>query len=169
MVHHGVPVMERHAATGSVYVVGHLLGTMSTWDSGFEKPLASVDELTEAFRAGLEIGNHTWTHANLSSLEPELQMREVSLCQEHLLNQGFAQTSLAYPFGHYDRMAVEAVQSCNYSFGLGLGRRAARQTDNKLTLPRIVISFGDRLPRLLYKLFLKQHLWTLRDRPHYVR
>lgn len=79
------------------------------------------DQLTQISAEGHEIGGHTVTHEDLttvSAAEAKLQV-----CQDRatLASWGFAVRSFAYPFAAVDGQAMTAAQNCNYNSGRGLG------------------------------------------------
>lgn len=171
---HGLEALRRAGAVASIYAVPKAEGMpyapgSSDWDFGHERPLASADELTAAQDAGIEIGNHTLTHANLSGLDEEGQARELMACHRALEAIGIHVRTVAYPYGRHSAATRTALERCGYGLGVALGRRWASESDEKWRLPRIVVGFGDRLPRLIYKLWVQPHLPSTRRRSHYVR
>lgn len=152
---HGLEVLKRHEATGTFYAVPTLVGKRSEWDGSRSKLLARVELLKDAQRAGCEIGNHTNTHADLSSLDLAAQLEEWKLADDWLLGQGLAPESLCYPYGKLNAESVAAAKAAGAKVAVALGKRPARVDDDRLRMPRIVISYSDGLPKLLYKLHIR--------------
>ena len=165
---HGVEIMARHGVWGTFFAVPGHIGGDSSWDRGFEKPLAGWDELLAAQAEGMEIGNHTLTHRDLSQLDLEEQVAEIEAAEDLLIEHGLDCRSLCYPYGKFDANSRLAVERAGYKVGMALGRRQASARDDLLFLPRIVVGFSDRLPKLLYKIHLRPKLPALRKRAHYV-
>ena len=165
---HGVEAMKRAWAVGSIYAVAGLVGKTSSWDIGNERPLADWVLLLRAQAAGFEIGNHTLNHARLGELGLEVQIGEIRLAHEALAEQGINSRSFCLPYGSHNPDTPAAMQSAGVTVGLALSRRAAVPGDNRLLMPRIVVGYGDHLPKLLYKLHLRPLMPSLRSRPHYV-
>ena len=165
---HGVEAMQRAGAVGSIYAVAGLVGQSSSWDRGNARPLADWDLLRSVQEAGFEIGNHTLNHARLGELDLEAQTGEIRLANNALAEQGINSRSFCLPYGSHNPETPAAMQSAGVNVGLALSRRAAVPGDNRLLLPRIVVAYGDRLPKLLYKLHLRPVMPSLRKRPDHV-
>lgn len=168
----GLEILVRHGATGSVYAVPGLLAdaaaegrrARSVWDGEQADELADLDMLRAASDAGVEIGNHTSDHADLSRLADEQAAARIIEADRKLREWGLKPESLAAPYG---RLPADSVP-VPYPVVLGLGRRCARQTDDQRRLPRIVVAYGDRLAKLLYRIYVRPALPTFRRRAHYI-
>ncbi|MBX7135619.1 MAG: polysaccharide deacetylase family protein [Fimbriimonadaceae bacterium] len=165
---HGVEAMQRAGALGSIYAVAGLVGRASSWDTGNQRPLADWDLLLQAQEAGFEIGNHTMTHARLGDLDRTGQTEEIAAASNALSERGLTQRSFCLPYGSHNPETPLALQSAGVTVGLALSRRPALPTDNRLLLPRIVVAYGDTLPKLLYKIHIRPVLPSFRKRPDYV-
>lgn len=166
---HGVEALLSVGAVGTFYAVGSLLGGGSAWDVGNERPLADAAALRSAQDAGMEVGNHSFSHADLGGLPPEQQREELHRCHEALSAAGLAPGSVAYPYGKWNEATIAACRAAGYRVGLALGARPSRASDDRLLLPRIVVNYSDGLRGLLYKLYVRPWMPTLRRRAHYVR
>lgn len=166
---HGVEALRRVGAAGSIYVVTDLVGRSSSWDVGNERPLADWPLLRAAAEDGFEIGNHTHSHARLGDLGESAQIEEIARAHAALAEHGIASASFCLPYGSHNEVTVSAIRKAGYRVGLALARRPATPGDERLLLPRVVVGFSDRLPRLLYKLQVRPFLPSLKRRDHYVR
>ncbi|MBX3117912.1 MAG: polysaccharide deacetylase family protein [Fimbriimonadaceae bacterium] len=164
----GIEVMRQESATASIFVVSSLTGKSSEWDGVRAAKLADTQLIIDASHLGFEIGNHTANHPRLSKLSEVQQLHELTKCHQVLVDLNIHPTTIAYPYGSHNQATFQAAQSLGYTVGLALSRRPANPTDQKLALPRIVISYGDRLPSLLYKLFLRPLLPSTKRREDYV-
>jgi peptidoglycan/xylan/chitin deacetylase (PgdA/CDA1 family) len=70
---------------------------------------------------GNEIGGHTLSHRDLTTLTPDEQRDEICDARQDLLARGFPQLSFAYPHGHHDPTSEGLVQGCGYVSGRGIG------------------------------------------------
>lgn len=157
---HGVPVFSRLGAPMTIYAVSDRVGEASTWEGEQPRPLAPWDRLLEAQRAGHEIGNHTATHPRLASLSREEQFAEIRRCDEALRSHGLEPGSFCYPYGSLNDESHAVVKEAGYQVGMALGKRLPRLDDPLEAIPRIVVAFGDALPLLLYKLYVRPRLKT---------
>lgn len=165
---YGFETLRSLDVRASVYVVTSLVGRESAWDEGHERPLAGWEALKEAHRDGFEVGNHTRTHARLGELAVEEQIAEIEGAARDLVEQGLPGATLCLPYGSHNDVTTEAMKRSGAPVGLALSRRPARASDDRLLLPRIVVAYGDRLAGLLYRLYVRPNLPTLRRRAHYV-
>ncbi|HZH98865.1 MAG TPA: polysaccharide deacetylase family protein [Fimbriimonadaceae bacterium] len=152
---YGREALERVGAFGAFYAVPERVGGVSSWDVGFERPLASWDQLLDAAAAGHEIGDHTLTHADLSTMEELQQLEEIQGGRQHLLTRGLNPHSFCYPWGRYSSVTESVLAGVGYRVALALGKRMASATDSLLALPRIVVAYGDAVPMLLYKMHVR--------------
>jgi peptidoglycan/xylan/chitin deacetylase (PgdA/CDA1 family) len=149
------PVLERQAVRGAFYAVTEKVGKSSDWDQELARPLATWNQLRQAMQAGHEIGNHTANHSRLAELESPVS--EIDSAQEELIRQGLNPTSFCFPYGSLHPDALERVGQLQM-IGLSLTKGLAIQSHDKRALPRIVVGFGDTLPLLLYKAFVRPWL-----------
>jgi hypothetical protein len=105
------PEMERIGATGTVFVISDLIGKQYS-----EYPVMSERMLKSLASSRWEIGSHTRTHQNLTTLSDEEVIAELWESKKSLKRITPSVTSLAYPFGACDNR-VEALASRQYSCG----------------------------------------------------
>lgn len=158
MLDYGLPVLLRHRAAASIYAVPACVGGTSAWDGDRARPLADWDSLMQAHKAGIEIGNHSMTHAWLGKLDEAAQAEEIRLADEELARRIAPPRSFCFPYGSRSPASAGVLLSAGYRVGLAVDRRPARPEDDRLALPRIVIAFSDALPKLLYKIHIRPHL-----------
>ena len=78
------------------------------------------NQLRDLYNDGNEIGGHTLSHSNLPDVRGADLNREVCQDRSNLLAYGFEVTSFAYPYGHFDDAAKQAVMDCGYSNARGV-------------------------------------------------
>jgi peptidoglycan/xylan/chitin deacetylase (PgdA/CDA1 family) len=78
------------------------------------------DQLRDLYNDGNEIGGHTLSHLKLTEVRGAELEREVCQDRSNLVAYGFEVTSFAYPFGHYDDEAKQAVTDCGYGNARGV-------------------------------------------------
>lgn len=143
------PILERLGVPASVYVSSGLIGGQSPWVPGPGGRMLDADEVIALSKAGWEIGGHTVSHADLSSLDEDACLAEVAAGRETLQRlTGAAVETFAYPFGRYGTAAVRAVRRAGFAAALttGSGRWDAFE------LTRAMVSAGDPFPLILLKL-----------------
>ena len=101
---HAMPVLETCGFGATVFAVSGHVGKTNDWAvppaGATEWPLMDWDDLQTLAAAGIEIGAHTVTHPDLSTLAPHDVQRELGDCRQALHERlGTEISSLAYPFG----------------------------------------------------------------------
>lgn len=125
------PILNGYGLSGVVYVVADRL-----WSPGF----LSVDELEEMSAAGWEVGGHSMTHADLTTLSGDELRREIVGSKQLLeRNLGVEITSFAYPFGSFNPAVAEAVKSAGYESAMGCGKSVEQSSGNLYYLSRITV------------------------------
>lgn len=154
----GLPLFREAKATASLYAVPSQVGGRSAWDGDRAQPLADWHALRKAQDQGFEIGNHTLTHARLADLSSDSVRMEIEEAHRNLLREGIRPASFCYPYGSESVEARRAVAEAGYKVGLALGKRIATRADDPTAFPRIIVSYGDRVPMLMYKIFVRPAL-----------
>ena len=155
MLENGLPVLKSLSVPGTIYAVSSYVGSGADWPGNNGEPLANWDLLREAEKEGMEIGNHTATHASLRDLDKEAQVAEISRCHQQLIANGLAPKTFCLPYGHYNSNTSKAVQEAGYDVGFTVEKRWLNHNDDPRLLPRFAMSYGDGLAGLLYKLYIR--------------
>jgi peptidoglycan/xylan/chitin deacetylase (PgdA/CDA1 family) len=151
----GCEILTDHEVTATFYAVPSLAGGSSEWDGDRARPLASWETLLQAQRLGFEIGNHTWSHPDLSALGKPDQLQQWTRADEALREHGLEPGSCCYPYGRMNSDSVDAVRLSGASVAVAIKKRRAKPDDDRLALPRIVIAYSDSMPKLLYKMYVR--------------
>jgi peptidoglycan/xylan/chitin deacetylase (PgdA/CDA1 family) len=97
------PLFLERGFRASVGVISNKVGTTN---------YVTLDNLKEMYRYGWDLFNHTETHPDLSTLDSEQVVNEITNCKNYLLNNGFkgAEDILAYPYGGHNNLVVDALK-----------------------------------------------------------
>jgi peptidoglycan/xylan/chitin deacetylase (PgdA/CDA1 family) len=151
-----LPILRELRLPATVYVPTSLIGKPNPWmASRSGARMMTEDELRELVAAGIEIGAHSATHPDLSALDYERCLREVTESRdvlERLLRTPVR--SFAYPFCRYGDAALAAVRAAGFTTAVtcqGLG------TWDPYELKRSLITGKDNLPVFLLKLTDRYH------------
>lgn len=166
------PVLARHNARATLYLVGNLADTRG-WSSKkkahhADDELANEPKLTDdQIRALLatgrwELGGHTITHAHLPSVSDDDARREIEHARgDFHARFGVAPSTFAYPFGHFEPRHAEMVRdagflaACTASPGI-----APHPASDRFAIPRIKVSGKDSM--LAFRLRLRAGMRGLR-------
>ncbi len=163
LAEHGVPVLRACGVRASVYAVPGKVGQASDWDGDRARPLMSWAELRNLQEQGFEIGNHSWDHPPLATLERQAVADQMRQAHERLDEEGLRATTICYPYGSYSQLVGEVAGGLGYRVGLALGKRLARSEDALIGLPRIVVAYSDVVPKFWYRVFLRPLLRDFRQ------
>ena len=100
------PALNARGLKGTFYVISGEIGNSGS---------LTFSDLRALAADGHEIGGHTVLHSNLVYNDPDETRREICNDRAWLLNNGFAATSFAYPFGSFNSTTQQIVQECGYN------------------------------------------------------
>jgi peptidoglycan/xylan/chitin deacetylase (PgdA/CDA1 family) len=139
VIEQALPVLSRHRAPATVFAPTSYVGgaermtwaAMSRWaGTRFEAELEcmSWDDLRTLSAAGWEVGSHSSTHPDLTTLgDAELDAELAgsrAVCEEAVQQPC---PSLAYPFGAHDRRVADRAKAAGYE--------AAAILDGRIAIP----------------------------------
>jgi peptidoglycan/xylan/chitin deacetylase (PgdA/CDA1 family) len=109
-----LPLLREAGFTATCYFVPGAIGRVSEWTE--PAPLMDWAGIRAWRAAGMEVGAHSVTHVDLTTLGPAALKDEVAgarACLEDRL--GSAVTSFAYPFNRADHRTIHAVAAAGYT------------------------------------------------------
>ncbi len=122
------PIMQKYGFTGVLYVIANYMGT---------DQYMSADQIKKMAAAGWEVGSHSISHADLTSLEPYRQRMEVvdsrAILEEAL---GVPVLTIAYPWGISNSGVIDYAHFAGYIGGMSLGYTYDQGLSNLYTLQR---------------------------------
>jgi peptidoglycan/xylan/chitin deacetylase (PgdA/CDA1 family) len=122
------PIMQKYGFTGVLYIVGNYMGAEN---------YMNADQIKEMAAAGWEIGSHTMSHADLTSLDPDRQRYEVVESRAVLEKElGVPIQTIAYPFGVSTAGVIDYAIFAGYTGGMGLGFTYDQGTMNLYNMQR---------------------------------
>lgn len=154
-----LPVLQRFGFSSTCYVVADRVGQCNDWDRERgvpQVPLMTAAQMQTWVDAGQEIGSHTLTHRDLKTLDLAGQRHEIAdarLALEALVHQPGGVRNFCYPYGGFDKGAVQCAREAGYDTATTTVRgRVHRLSDGDLlTLPRVLVSHTTTCLHLLLK------------------
>jgi peptidoglycan/xylan/chitin deacetylase (PgdA/CDA1 family) len=151
-----LPALRAADCAATLYVPTAYVASPRVWlsrEGVKNEPVMGWDELREAADAGIEIGAHSHTHAELDLLTGEALTAEIAqpkaLLEDHL---GHEVTTFAYPFGAHCARVRRDVRAAGYRSACAVGNLTAGVRSDVWSLPRLAITEttdADELLRLL--------------------
>ncbi len=149
------PILRQYGCAATCFIVSERLGSYNTWDAerlGGRKPLMSAAEIGSWLEHGFEIGSHTCTHRDLTTLSGDELLLEL-VDSRHSLHRltGSPIPAFCYPFGAYTAQTLEYVGRAGYQLAVSVRRGRAHRRDNLLTLPRLSVNGRKGLVKFMLK------------------
>ena len=144
------PLLRRHGATATVFLVADFLGGTNRWDAHeLQEPLLGPAEIAAMQAGGIHFGSHTCTHRSLPHLPLAEALDELTRSRatlEELL--GRPVIALAYPYNNHNSAVRALARRAGYAAAvLGRGRVNARWT-NPWALRRIRVDLQTTIEEL---------------------
>lgn len=147
-----LPLLRELGVPATFYIVSGLIGQPNPFmapESG--ERMMTAAELRDLRAAGMELGAHTVTHPDMSTLGFEDCVREMSDGRDALqAATGVRATTFAYPYGSYGPAAHAAARELGFDAAVtcnGWGH-----LDDRYAMPRSLLWGRDRLPSFTAKL-----------------
>jgi peptidoglycan/xylan/chitin deacetylase (PgdA/CDA1 family) len=145
-----LPILNEYRIPATVYVTIDYIGGDSPWiGAGGDGAMMSEPELRDLAAAGWELGAHTMTHPDLSTLDYDACRKEIEESRDALEHIADIQIqTFAYPFGRYGPEAIAAVRDAGLLAAVTTGSGSWAPYE----LTRAMIGTIDPLPIVLLKL-----------------
>ena len=165
------PILERLGIPGTLFVPtafpgsGHLLAWphLDRWlGTSHEHELepASWSQIHSLQAAGWEIGSHTSSHRQLTTVAPEEQRTELADSRAEIERRlGVHCRAIAYPYSDVDASLARLARQCGYEAGAVL--LPMRHGRDPLRFPRVFIAAGER--PALHRLHLRRSVRWLQS------
>jgi peptidoglycan/xylan/chitin deacetylase (PgdA/CDA1 family) len=154
------PLLRWYGFTATVFVVADRIGGHNAWDEGPRRPLMTADQLRQVARLGMEIASHGLTHVSLPQADPD-ELKAETVMSRAILQEiiGAEVTGFAYPYGHVDGRAVEAVRDAGYDYACAIWHSGVTGIH---ALARTYIGQRDGALRLRAKVIRHELTWRTR-------
>ena len=156
LYHHALPVLRELGLTATVFLVADYLGRPAEWErlaGDVAEPLLTVEQIREMTAAGIAFGSHTRSHPRLTSLAPRRAADEIGTSKAILERRLETPIEfLAYPYGAFDRAALDLARRAGYLGACSTRRGVNRPGEDPFALRRVNIRRYNVAPRFLWKL-----------------
>lgn len=157
-----MPLLEAEGIPTVAFAVSGRLGGVNDWDAagGGAPALSLLDagELAALAGRGVEIGSHSHTHPELTTLPDAALRGEIRQSLEQLHRVGFGRVRLfAYPYGEHDARVRQAVRAAGLRAAFTTEPGWVRAGDDPFALRRVEIFRDDVGRKFRRKVALAGH------------
>lgn len=139
-----LPVLLGEGFTATCYAVSSMIGGYNDWDAEkgiARKELMDVGAWREWIHSGMEIGSHTRHHKDLTTLESNAAIDEISGAKNELeACFGVTIDHFCYPYGRYTLRDRELVNEVGYKTATTTHRGRVHPSMDRLLLPRAMVA-----------------------------
>lgn len=142
-LHHALPVLKKHGFTATCYGVSSMLGGTNAWDVGkvAQTSLMTQDDWRTWSGAGMDVGSHTRSHANLPELPPAQARLEIAASKQELEQAiGCEVRHFCYPYGKYQPEHAQMAKEAGYTTATTTQRGRVHAAADPYTLRRIMVA-----------------------------
>ena len=151
-----LPALTKHGFTATCYGVSSMLGGSNSWDRPIgvpEKPLMTFQDWCAWRDAGMDIGSHTQTHADLSSITPDEAQAQITGSKLDLEKTfGCEVRHFCYPYGRFNEIHEQMVKAAGYASATTTHRGRVNAGDNPFALNRSMVARSAHLPLFAAKI-----------------
>jgi peptidoglycan/xylan/chitin deacetylase (PgdA/CDA1 family) len=159
-----LPLLKRHGARATFFPVAGFIGSDNDPGENYMTP----DQLRELAGAGMEIGSHAMSHAELAKMPLEKARAELADSKAELESVlGREIDWLSYPKGSFNRDVAAAAREAGYAGACSVIRDNRPTARQLYWLPRVMV-MRDVSPRRFRhyfgRLYHIEHAWKNRRR-----
>lgn len=136
-----LPVLLRYGFSATVFVTTGWIADAGPHTAGIRPGrMLSWSQIREAAEAGMEIGAHSHTHAQLDQLRPGT-LRDELVTSKALLEDGLGRAvpGLAYPYGYSNVRVRRVAHEVGYAHACAVGNIMAGPRQDAFALSRLTI------------------------------
>ena len=138
------PILLKYNFSATCFIVSERIGASNIWDLEkkiTQRPLMSKNEIKEWINLGMDIGAHSKTHPDLTSISFDKVKEELFDCKRDL--EDFFKIPISgfcYPFGRLNESILNEVRNSGYSLAVTMQRGRVQRNTNIYNLPRIPVN-----------------------------
>lgn len=152
---HAYPLLKRYNLKASFFVPFAFVNGMDDWNTGSE-PIMSVEQLQALDTKVIELGLHSFSHKNYTTMTDDEVHEDFGKCQELVQKYNLnVQNILAYPYGKYPKNVkfFNSLKANHIGYALRIGNRINTfPFKNNYEIQRIDIKGEDSLLKFKLKL-----------------
>jgi len=134
-----LPILDRYNVVATFFIT---TGFIDQWYRG--KKMMNKKQIRELSVRGMEIGSHTVSHPNLTTISKDQLKKELEQSKSELeYIIGEEVTSFSYPYGHYNKTVIDMCKKIGYKTGCTIFHDLYLELENKYEIPRLTVNSYD--------------------------
>ena len=150
-----LPVLRKMEFTATCYAVSNMIGATNSWDAHLgieEKPLMALKDWKIWRDSGMEVGSHTRSHPNLTTLSTADSHMEIVTSKQELEQLLSCEVRhFCYPFGQFEKDHISTVKEAGYISATTTRRGLIHEGDDPYTLRRVMIASATNMVQFALK------------------
>ena len=127
------PILKKCDAQATLFIHAN----RSSDPLGNQIPLLDWEDLKKLSQAGVELGDHSYSHPNLKQMNRTEVENQIETSQAVFKEQvGFKPSIMAYPEGKFNQVLIECLKSYGYHLGFSIDRGLVYRNDDPFRLRR---------------------------------
>lgn len=150
-----LPILLKNGFTATCYAVSNMIGGTNLWDKGkvAEKPLMTLENWRTWRDAGMDIGSHTRTHADLTAISIESARNEIADSKRELEEAiGCNVGHFCYPYGLFYQEHCDYTKQAGFITAATTRRGRVKIGDELSALRRVLIARSTNIFLFLLKI-----------------
>jgi len=150
-----LPILLKNGFTATCYAVSSMIGGTNLWDKGKveEKTLMTLENWRTWRDAGMDIGSHTRTHADLTAISVDKAKNEITLSKRELEDAiGCEVRHFCYPYGLFTPLHSAMTKESGFITATTTQRGRVAAIDDLYTLRRVLIARSTNAIQFLVKI-----------------
>jgi peptidoglycan/xylan/chitin deacetylase (PgdA/CDA1 family) len=143
-LHNALPVLKKYGFSATCYAVSSMMGAMNSWDRDkgvAQKPLMTREDWLAWIGAGMDVGSHTLTHADLNAIDADDANKQIAGSKQALEAQlGIEVRHFCYPYGRFGPTHRQMVQNAGYITATTTHRGRVHAGDDPFALNRMMVA-----------------------------
>jgi peptidoglycan/xylan/chitin deacetylase (PgdA/CDA1 family) len=141
---HALPTLTKYGFTSTCYAVSDMFGGVNSWDHNIgvaQKQLMTRDNWRSWLAAGMEVGSHTKTHADLEKLSDFDAFNQIADSKQQLENLLNCEVRhFCYPYGRFNKSHSQMTKQAGYVSATTTHRGRVQMGDDLFTLKRVLVA-----------------------------
>lgn len=150
-----LPILLKNGFTATCYAVSSMIGGTNLWDKGqvAEKPLMTLENWRAWRDAGMDIGSHTRTHADLTVLTTDEAWDEIKFSKRELEDAiGCEVRHFCYPYGLFRPQHIAQTKEAGFVTATTTRRGRTNPGYDFYSLVRVLIARSTNPVQFLMKI-----------------